>query len=170
MGKYRRIPRAPSSAIAAQIGHPPHTPTRRAAKGARVVVPSPTWSPGRRGAGGFSIPVAAASISSSRTGIGQAVHNSSRSVDIPDSFKSRSGVYDHSNSPYTHAAFWEGSLTAEVAVIGKKQATNKLVIAGGKDKIILDSGVLETSGLRTIWPEEWKSTFEVTFEEPVEVT
>jgi hypothetical protein len=46
---------------------------------------------------------AAAPISSSRIVIGQAVHNSSRSVDIPDNFKSRAGVYHHSNSSYIHA-------------------------------------------------------------------
>ena len=129
MGKYCRVSRASSSASAmylhargcaacvrcdcaphntthtwapSSIGRFPHTSSRTAVKGATVPSPSPAlWSPGRRG----QIPLAAASISSRRSGIGigQAVHNSSRSVDILDSFKSRAEVYDYSNSPYTHA-------------------------------------------------------------------
>jgi len=75
-------------------------PLWRAAKGTAAPSPSPAlWSPGRRG----QIPSAAASTSFRWIAVGQAVHNSSCGVDMPDSFKSRAEVYDHSNSSYTHA-------------------------------------------------------------------
>jgi hypothetical protein len=75
------------------------------------------------------------------------------------------------NSCVNQESVWAGTLAAEVAVIGKKQTTNELVITPGSKKITLDSGVKETSELETYGQTaEWKNTFEVTFEEPVEVT
>ena len=69
------------------------------------------------------------------------------------------------------AAVWDGDLVAEVAVIGKKQTTNKLISTPEFFKIKLDSGISEDAELETLGLEaEWKNTLELTFEEPVEVT
>jgi hypothetical protein len=66
---------------------------------------------------------------------------------------------------------WNGDWAAEVSVVGKKQTTNKLVVKPGIEKMTLDSGVeakpeFEYYGI-DVAPV---STFEVTFEEPLEVT
>jgi len=66
---------------------------------------------------------------------------------------------------------WRGTVAPEVAVIGKKQTTNRLFLTSNIEKIKLDSGVSEWSELETFAvPIYWTNTFEVTFEEPVEVT
>jgi hypothetical protein len=71
----------------------------------------------------------------------------------------------------TSESGWYGDLTVEVAVIGKKQTTNKLVITPGLEQIKLDSGISKATELvEFAAPVKWKNTFEVTFEEPVEVT
>jgi hypothetical protein len=81
------------------------------------------------------------------------------------------GWWEMEGNECTRGAFWEGSVAAEVAVIGKKQATNKLVIRPELKKITLDSGLPETAELRAFaTPMKWENTFEVTFEEPLEVT
>ena len=71
---------------------------------------------------------------------------------------------------------FQGGLAAEVSVIGKKQATNKLAfsLSGIQQKIeeiTLDSGVVEKprfAAFGSIWTVE--ASNELTFEEPVEVT
>ena len=78
-------------------GRAPHIP-RRAVKEATAQVPlRARWSPGRRGA----IP-AAAPVFSSLTGTGQAVHNRTRRLYIPDSSKILGCVLPHSNSSRCH--------------------------------------------------------------------
>jgi hypothetical protein len=65
-----------------------------------------------------------------------------------------------------------GTLAGEVGVIGKKQATNKLVIKPNTiHKITLDSGKLEEPKL-TAWSEAMttEATDELSFEEALEVT
>jgi hypothetical protein len=70
-----------------------------------------------------------------------------------------------------------GSLAAEVPVIGKKQATNKLVFATSEygtqkiESIKLDSGKIEEPGLNA-WSEPItvENTDELSFEEALEVT
>jgi hypothetical protein len=76
----------------------------------------------------------------------------------------------------THATKVNGSIAAEVATIGKKQATNKFVFAtsGGSQgikKITLDSGKSAEPEL-VAWSETltMNKTDEVSFEEALEVT
>jgi len=76
----------------------------------------------------------------------------------------------------THATKVTGTIAAEVATIGKKQATNKFVFAtsGGSQgikKITLDSGKTAEPEL-VAWSEPltMNKTDEVTFEEALEVT
>jgi len=70
----------------------------------------------------------------------------------------------------TGSSAWNGSVAAEVAVIGKKQTTNKLVIRPEIEKIKLDSGVSEGLELEDGFLATFETTTEVTFEEALEVT
>jgi len=71
------------------------------------------------------------------------------------------------------ASTWSGTVAAEVAVVGKKQTTNELVIDSPDviRKMTLDSGLqvepeFEWGGT----PMDWINTFDLTFEEALEVT
>jgi hypothetical protein len=83
------------------------------------------------------------------------------------------GWWELEGNHCTIGAQWEGTLAPEITVVGKKQTTNDLILARdpGIATITLDSGIqahpqFEFFG-EGVRPE---TVFELTFEEPIEVT
>ncbi len=80
-------------------------------------------------------------------------------------------VYE-SNACLEYASAVWGTVAAEVAVVGKKQLTNTLVLNTGIKKITLDSGTAEEPELlgSGSTPVSVKYGDELSFEEALEVT